>query len=55
MIVIFGSDGGLSGPRLMAFSAANRLLGPLGMHVGFVSPTITMVLQKRGEGGAGDV
>ncbi len=54
LIVDLKAKMGLSGPRLMAFSAANRLLGPLGMHVGFVSPTITMVLQKRGEGGAGD-
>ncbi|XXX79480.1 class I SAM-dependent methyltransferase [Sorangium sp. So ce134] len=54
LIVDLKAKMGMSGPRLLAFSAANRLLGPLGMHVGFVSPTITMVLQKRGEGGAGD-
>ncbi|WP_437977063.1 class I SAM-dependent methyltransferase [Sorangium sp. So ce295] len=54
LIVDLKAKMGLSGPRLMALSAANRLLGPLGMHVGCVSPTITMVLQKRGEGGAGD-
>lgn len=30
--------------RVMA--AANRVLGPLGGHVGYASPTITMILQK---------
>ncbi len=28
-------------------TGANRVLGAMGAHVGFVSPTITMVLQKR--------
>ncbi|WP_437308922.1 class I SAM-dependent methyltransferase [Sorangium sp. So ce388] len=55
LIVDLKAKMGMSGPRLMAFSAANRVLGPLGMHVGFVSPTVTMVLQKRGEGGTGNV
>ncbi|AUX20848.1 hypothetical protein SOCEGT47_013240 [Sorangium cellulosum] len=54
LIVDLKAKMGASAPRLLALAAANRLLGPLGMHVGFVSPTITMVLQKRGEGGAGD-
>ncbi|WP_437929506.1 class I SAM-dependent methyltransferase [Sorangium sp. So ce291] len=54
LIVDLKAKMGMSGPRLMAFSAANRVLGPLGMHVGFVSPTVTMVLQKRGEGGTGN-
>ena len=54
LIVDLKAKMGMSGPWLMAFSAANRVLGPLGMHVGFVSPTVTMVLQKRGEGGTGN-
>ncbi|WP_245678425.1 class I SAM-dependent methyltransferase [Chondromyces crocatus] len=37
---------GVSGKRRQVLSAANRLLLPLGAHVGFISPTITMILQK---------
>ncbi|WP_437289539.1 class I SAM-dependent methyltransferase [Sorangium sp. So ce406] len=54
LIVDLKAKMGMSRPKLMAFSGANRVLGPLGMHVGYVAPTITMVLQKRGEGGTGD-
>ena len=41
-----GEDGRV-GARLKALAAANRLLRPLSMHVGYVSPSITMVLEKR--------
>lgn len=37
---------GTSGLRRRALEAANRLLAPLRMHVGFVSPSITLVLRK---------
>jgi SAM-dependent methyltransferase len=37
---------GVSGPRRRVLEGASRLLAPLRMHVGFVSPTITMVLRK---------
>ncbi|EYF04155.1 Methyltransferase type 11 [Chondromyces apiculatus DSM 436] len=37
---------GVGGRRRQVLSAANRVLLPLGAHVGFVSPTITMILQK---------
>lgn len=37
---------GVDTRRLSLLAAANRLLVPFGCHVGFVSPTITMVLQK---------
>ncbi|MGK3996292.1 class I SAM-dependent methyltransferase [Sorangium sp. So ce1024] len=54
LIVDLKAKMGMSRPKLMAFSAANRVLGPLGAHVGYVAPTITLVLQKRGEGGTAD-
>ncbi|WP_437679204.1 class I SAM-dependent methyltransferase [Sorangium sp. So ce131] len=54
LIVDLKAKMGMTGPRLAAFSAANWLLRPVGLHVGFVSPTITMILQKRVGRGAGD-
>ncbi|HEU4411478.1 MAG TPA: class I SAM-dependent methyltransferase [Polyangiaceae bacterium] len=42
---------GASPGRLRALGAANRLLLPLGAHAGLVTPTITMVLQKRADAG----
>jgi SAM-dependent methyltransferase len=41
---------GAAGRRLAILRAANRLLVPLGAHVGFVSPTVTLLLQKPGAG-----
>jgi SAM-dependent methyltransferase len=38
---------GVADKRLRILGAANRLLNPFGVHVGFISPTITMILQKR--------
>jgi SAM-dependent methyltransferase len=43
---------GASRRRLRLLDAANRLLGPLGAHAGLLTPTITMVLQKRAGSGA---
>lgn len=47
LIVDLKAKMGVARSRLEVFTAANRVLGPLGVHVGYVSPTITMVLQKR--------
>ncbi|HSN97083.1 MAG TPA: class I SAM-dependent methyltransferase [Candidatus Nanopelagicales bacterium] len=37
---------GLGGIKRRVYEAANRALTPIGAHVGYVSPTITMLLQK---------
>jgi SAM-dependent methyltransferase len=47
LIVDLKAKMGVRSSRLKVFTAANRVLGSFGVHVGFVSPTITMVLQKR--------
>ncbi|MCC6557695.1 MAG: class I SAM-dependent methyltransferase [Polyangiaceae bacterium] len=42
----FKKRSGLGGPALKAIEVAGRALAPLGIHPGFVMPTITMVLRK---------
>jgi SAM-dependent methyltransferase len=37
---------GLPTSRLLALRAVNRVLGPLGLHHGYVTPNLAMVLQK---------
>ncbi len=37
---------GVAGSRRRILAAANQILQPLGAHVGFVSPSITLLLQK---------
>lgn len=37
---------GTDGRKRRVMAVANRVLGPLGAHVGYISPTITMILQK---------
>lgn len=46
LIVDLKARTGASGLRRRGLEVANRCLTPLGMHVGFISPSITLVLRK---------